>query len=133
MTENLLEASVADSPSNNGAECPAVVGQRAARPAGLPDKFWDEKNSQVRLDALVKSYLELERKLGAPGGRDIPPDPDSYKVNVASELLTADPDVNRPTSPRRRIQPGAGAARLRSGLRTADADDRRARLDVRGG
>lgn len=95
MTENLLEASVADSPSNNGAECPAVVGQRAARPAGLPDKFWDEKNSQVRLDALVKSYLELERKLGAPGGRDIPPDPDSYKVNVASELLTADPDVNR--------------------------------------
>jgi hypothetical protein len=94
MTENLIEASLVETPRGDGSESPAVVGERTARPAGLPDKFWDEKNGQVRLDALVKSYLELERKLGAVG-RDVPPDPDSYKVNVASELLSADPDVNR--------------------------------------
>jgi capsid protein len=94
MTENLLEAGAVDTPSGDGSESPAVVGQRAARPAGLPDKFWDEKNGQVRLDALVKSYLELERKLGS-AGRDIPPGPDHYKVEVKSELLSPDPDVNR--------------------------------------
>src|SRR5512132_1412352 len=94
MTENLLEAGAVDTPSGDGSESPAVVGQRAARPAGRPDKFWDEKNGQVRLDALVKSYLELERKLGS-AGRDIPPGPDHYKVEVKSELLSPDPDVNR--------------------------------------
>lgn len=95
MTENLLEASLVEAPRGDGSGSPAVAGERSARPAGLPDKFWDEKNGQVRLDALVKSYLELERKLGALGGRDVPPGPDSYKVDVKSELLSADPDVNR--------------------------------------
>src|SRR5512132_1341367 len=98
MTENLLEAGAVDTPSGDGSESPAVVGQRAARPAGLPDKFWDEKNGQVRLDTLVKSYLELERKLGS-AGRDIPPGPDHYKVEVKSELLSPDPDVNRRLHP----------------------------------
>ena len=95
MTENLLEASLAGSPRGDGSESSIVSGEQASRPAGLPDKFWDEKNGQVRLDALVKSYVELEKKLSALGGRDIPPGPDHYKVKVKSELLDADPDVNR--------------------------------------
>jgi hypothetical protein len=37
----------------------------AARPAEVPEKFWDETAGAVRLDALLKSYGELERKLGA--------------------------------------------------------------------
>lgn len=35
-----------------------------ARPAEVPEKFWDEAAGAVRLDALLKSYGELERKLG---------------------------------------------------------------------
>ena len=35
------------------------------RPADLPDKFWDPAQGEIRLDALLKSYLELERKLGS--------------------------------------------------------------------
>ena len=31
----------------------------------MPEKFWDEADGAVRLDALLKSYVELERKLGA--------------------------------------------------------------------
>lgn len=37
----------------------------AARPAEVPEKFWDETAGAVRLDALLKSYCELERKFGA--------------------------------------------------------------------
>jgi hypothetical protein len=35
-----------------------------ARPAEIPEKFWDETAGAVRLDALLKSYCELERKFG---------------------------------------------------------------------
>ena len=38
-----------------------------SRPAEVPEKFWDDAAGAVRLDALLKSYGELERKLG--GGR----------------------------------------------------------------
>jgi hypothetical protein len=95
MTENLLEASLVEAPRDAGSDPRAIAGERSLRPAGLPDKFWDEKTGQVRLDALVKSYLELERKLGALGSRDIPMGPEQYNINIASELLSADPEVNR--------------------------------------
>lgn len=36
------------------------------RPADIPDKFWNSAEGVVRIDALVKSYNELEHKLGAP-------------------------------------------------------------------
>lgn len=36
------------------------------RPADIPEKFWNSEEGAVRIDALVKSYNELERKLGAP-------------------------------------------------------------------
>ncbi len=75
MTENLLEASMVEAQRGDGLDVPAIPGDPNSRPAGLPAKFWDERTGQVRLDALVKSYLELERKLSALGGRDIPPGP----------------------------------------------------------
>jgi hypothetical protein len=73
MTENLLEASLVEAQRGAGSDPRAITSERGPRPGGLPDKFWYEKTGQVRLDALVKSYLELERKLGALGSRDIPP------------------------------------------------------------
>jgi hypothetical protein len=35
------------------------------RPADIPDKFWDSETNAVRVDALAKSYRELERRLGS--------------------------------------------------------------------
>jgi hypothetical protein len=44
---------------------PAQAPEAAARPDGVPAKFWDADAGQLRTDALLKSYLELERRLGA--------------------------------------------------------------------
>jgi hypothetical protein len=82
----------------------------AHRPAGIPDKFWDRDAGQLRTDALLKSYLELERKLGSmvplPGdddgeGRDrlrrvlgVPETPDEYRIEVRDELLKPTPELN---------------------------------------
>jgi hypothetical protein len=94
MTENLLDAGLS---GNTGgvAVAPVVSGDRSERPTGLPDKFWDERSSQVRLDALIKSYAELERKLGSQPVRDVPVGPDQYRLVVKNDLLTTDADINR--------------------------------------
>lgn len=39
-------------------------GQTSLPPAGVPDKFWDEEKGEVRTNDVLKSYLELEKKLG---------------------------------------------------------------------
>ncbi len=103
MTESLLEASLGEpagrsgTPSGGGSPelSPDATASRAARPSGLPDKFWDEKTGQVRLDALLKSYLELERRLGTASTRSVPATPDQYKITVKNDLLTPDTDINR--------------------------------------
>ncbi len=33
------------------------------KPDNLPEKFFDKEKNAVRTDALLKSYLELEKKL----------------------------------------------------------------------
>lgn len=38
--------------------------QAPARPEGIPEKFWDAEKGTVNTDALLKSYTELESKLG---------------------------------------------------------------------
>lgn len=94
MTENLLDAGLSGN-AGEVAVAPAVSGDRSARPAGLPDKFWDERSGQVRLDALLKSYMELERKLSSLPTRDVPGAPDQYRLVVKNDLLTTDADINR--------------------------------------
>jgi hypothetical protein len=42
---------------------PTITTQK---PDGLPDKFWDATTGTVRVDALAKSYTELERSRTAP-------------------------------------------------------------------
>ncbi|MBK8174228.1 MAG: hypothetical protein IPK66_02745 [Rhodospirillales bacterium] len=98
MTENLLESSLADAPNPGGSDSQVTAQAAAARgdrPAGLPDKFWDDKSGQVRIDALIKSYLELERKLGTLGNREIPLGPDNYKLIVKNDLMSSDADINK--------------------------------------
>lgn len=96
MTENLLETSLGQLPASDGStKSPAAANRSGSRPAGLADKFWDDKTGQVRLDALIKSYNELERKLSTLGGRDVPPGPEHYQIKLKNDLLSTDPEVNR--------------------------------------
>jgi hypothetical protein len=74
MADNLLIAPVAGSPQP---------------PPTTPEKFRDPKTGAVRVDALLKSYLELERRLSAApspdGSQDGPP------VAPAFDPATLDP------------------------------------------
>ena len=61
----------------------------------LPGKFWDDKAGAVRLDALIKSYIDLERKLSAIPHQVIPDRPEDYIIDLQSDLLAVDPEVNK--------------------------------------
>lgn len=97
MTDSLLDPGVNAAPAN-------------ARPSDVPEKFWDSATGAMRVDALLKSYSELEKrlsqKLTPPGAeataeeiamwRDamgIPASPDDYQVSEAAGL-GIDPEVN---------------------------------------
>jgi hypothetical protein len=83
-----------------------------ARPPHVPEKFWDVSANTIRVDALLKSYLELERRLSqrmGPPGDDapeeerirfrrafgIPDSPDGYDIKPCHEMCGPDPEVNR--------------------------------------
>ncbi|MBL8831344.1 MAG: hypothetical protein JNL71_03055 [Rhodospirillales bacterium] len=80
-----------------------------ARPDHVPEKFWDADGGQVRVEALSKSYSELERKLSAmiPGPKSpeweqswrkamgVPEAPDAYRIVPKDDLVAPDADVNR--------------------------------------
>ena len=68
-------------------------------PEGLPEKFWDPKAGEVRMGALIKSYLELERRLShkdaVRAAYSCPETPDAYAIDAAHGLFAVDPEVNR--------------------------------------
>ena len=79
------------------------------KPEVLPEKFWDEKTQQVRLDSLVKSYAELEKKLSGSmarpeteedkinllGALGRPETAEEYSVNLEHGLFDIDPELNQ--------------------------------------
>ncbi|NKC29430.1 capsid assembly protein [Falsiroseomonas selenitidurans] len=106
MSENLLDAAT----ETAGPAAGAAFG--TTRPPEVPAKFWDEAKGALRVDALLKSYLELERRLSqriGPPADDapeeerlrwrralgIPDSPDGYQVTPPNELLTPDAAVNQ--------------------------------------
>lgn len=91
----------------------AAEPQVAERPSEVPEKFWDAAAGAVRVDALAKSYRELEKHMGGMvrvPAADSPPEerqrflralgvpdaPDAYDFgdNVGEGGLTVDPEVN---------------------------------------
>ncbi len=77
----------------------------------IPEKFRDPRTGALRVEALLKSYLELERATSrriAPPGDDspeedrqrwrralgVPETPDAYEITPAQELCGPDPEVN---------------------------------------
>jgi len=101
MPEDLLETALADDPTP----------QKGARPEEVPEKFWDTELGAIRVEALLKSYRELEKRLSqriAPPGEDAPeeerirfrraigvPDaPDGYAIEAKHELCCVDEAIN---------------------------------------
>ena len=59
----------------------------------IPQKFKDPETGDVRTDALLRSYKELEKKLsGVPVA---PGSPDEYCIDCSHGMFTADPEVNK--------------------------------------
>lgn len=105
-----------DAPADFGSQAPvpseAPMPEMPTRPGHVPEKFWDAEEGSVRVDALLRSYAELERHLGSavrlPGddadeesvarfrqALGVPESADDYAVDVADVLGEPDPAVNR--------------------------------------
>ena len=93
------------------ADSAAANQPKPARPAGVPEKFWDGETATVRTDALLKSYLEIERKLGSmialpadDGDSEarsrlhralgVPDGPEGYQIAAQSDLVEPSPEIN---------------------------------------
>lgn len=63
------------------------AGATTARPEGVPEKFWDAEKGEVRVDALLKSYTELE---SGKGGAEKP-----KPVQIDGEDKTAQEAVDK--------------------------------------
>jgi hypothetical protein len=104
MPENLLEP-------DESAENPGTTGKTAGRPADVPEKFWDAERNEIRIEALLKSYRELERKLSkslpAPEGDEDeegrtrllralgwPDSAEAYAIEPKHALTSPDPEIN---------------------------------------
>jgi hypothetical protein len=102
MTENLLEAGYDSAGGESGPNEmaprnePAGSAETAARqrPEDIPEKFWDGERGEIRTEALLKSYTELERKMGSMASLDIPPSPEDYAIKIDDPLLQSDLDIN---------------------------------------
>ena len=66
----------------------------AARPDIVPEKFWNADEGEVRVEAMAKSYAELERKLGSQNPTDAPDTPDGYQMSADGLIIGADAQVN---------------------------------------
>jgi hypothetical protein len=107
LVENLTE----DLPAERSGAAVPLEADRSARPAGVPEKFWNAEDGAIRTDALLKSYQELERKLGTmvplpvddtddEGQRrlrralGVPESANQYQIESHDELLEPDPEIN---------------------------------------
>ncbi|MES2712716.1 MAG: hypothetical protein V4653_14135 [Pseudomonadota bacterium] len=103
MSQDLLEA------ASKSDITPAPAPHAA--PEGVPEKFWDAAAGAMRTEAMLKSYLELERRLSqrvGPPAEDapeeerqrflralgVPEKADGYTIASPHDLLGADAAIN---------------------------------------
>ncbi len=92
-------------------DVPPAQGKAAVNGLPIPDKFRDPTSGELRVEALLKSYLELERamsrRMGPPAedaapeeiacwrrSLGVPETPDAYEITPRHELCGPDPEVN---------------------------------------
>src|SRR5574344_3032197 len=88
--DNLLNNALT-SPEENSAP------EKVPEDTPVPEKFLD-KNGQVNVDSLVKSYVALEKKLGAPKQTPkgtLPANAEGYQITPKTPLLSVDKDINQ--------------------------------------
>jgi hypothetical protein len=97
MTDNLLIA-----------EAPTEETIASDKPNTIPDKFWDADKKEIRIEALLNSYLALEKRLSKmvplPETDEdrkriqkmmgLPDSADLYEVNLKSDVIDIDPELN---------------------------------------
>jgi hypothetical protein len=114
MADNLLDTAAGTQTTAVLAPVPApvpVLGITGLRREDVPAKFWDEAAGALRLDALLKSYAELEKRLSqrlVPPAEDapeeersrfrraigVPESPEDYCIDPKHEMCGPDPEVN---------------------------------------
>lgn len=99
------------SPEPPSGTVPDEAAAVRARPAEVPEKFWDPEAGTVRVEALLRSYVELERRLGrslpqpeGPDDREArerilavlgrPARPEDYSIEPPHEAVRPDPELN---------------------------------------
>jgi len=79
-----------------------------SKPNDLPEKFWDAENGEIRIDSLIKSYRELEKKMASsiPTPSDdetrerflraagVPASPSEYQITIKDGLFEPDEILN---------------------------------------
>lgn len=95
MTESLLQAEMSGVQDLVDADTLDAESGDSQRPSDIPEKFWDKELGQIRTECLIKSYIELERKLGGLNENSPPDTPDDYQINIENEILVSDPEVNK--------------------------------------
>ena len=100
MAENLLNSAI----NKTDKETPP----QSARPAQVPEKFWDGAANSMRVEELLKSYLELEKKLSSgdhtksqPSAEQlrkmlgVPETCDGYSIKCDHGLFEPASDINK--------------------------------------
>ena len=114
QSQSADQVSGADSDGATAAPDPQAAATQetaASRPPGVPEKFWDAEAGTVRTESLLKSYVELERKLGSmvalPANEadteayarlrralGVPESADAYEIASPNALLDSSPEIN---------------------------------------
>ena len=62
----------------------------------VPEKFKNAETGEVNIEALVKSYLALEKKLSQKKTEGTYPDsPEGYKIQINNALMKNDEEINK--------------------------------------
>lgn len=101
MTDNLLNA---ETPTPT----PTPTEEISGKPDAIPAKFWDAEKQEIRFEALLNSYLALEKRLSKmvpiPENDDdkkrlqkllgCPDCADDYQVTLKNDVVEIDPELN---------------------------------------
>ncbi len=91
------------------------------RPDDVPEKFWDQDKSEIRIESLLRSYRELERRLSRPQ-----PQPDDGTTaaegsNDAGKLSSAEDYAIEPPHPAIEVDPAVNQRLHAAGFTQAQA------------